>query len=105
MYKCETWNYFIQKEEKKDIVGLLKSIFKSEKYKLKPSRLVAERGGEKKQYSAILFYKVYDLAEKIKKKSNRIILIIFENNKWKYFKKIFQLQWKNPISWNLWFIR
>ena len=37
-----------------------------QKYKLKPSRLVAERGGEKKQYSAILFYKVYDLAEKIK---------------------------------------
>ena len=66
LYKCGCWNYFIQKEEKRDIIGLLKSIFKSEKYKLKPSRLVAERGGEKKQYSAILFYKVYDLAEKIK---------------------------------------
>jgi hypothetical protein len=33
---------------------------------LKPSRIMAERGGEKKQYSAILFYKEYDLTEKIK---------------------------------------
>jgi len=31
VYKC-CWNYFIQKEEKRDILGLLKSIFKSEKY-------------------------------------------------------------------------
>ena len=70
LYKCGTWNYFVKQHTKEgeepSEIGLLKSIFKSEKYKLKPSRLVAERGGEKKQYSAILFYKVYDLAEKIK---------------------------------------
>ena len=70
LYKCGTWNYFVKQHTKEgeepSEIGLLKSIFKSEKYKLKPSRLVAERGGEKKQYNAILFYKVYDLAEKIK---------------------------------------
>lgn len=70
LYKCGTWNYFVKQHTKEgeepSEIGLMKSIFKSEKYKLKPSRLVAERGGEKKQYSAILFYKVYDLAEKIK---------------------------------------
>jgi len=70
LYKCGTWNYFVKQHTKEgedpSEIGLLKSIFKSEKYKLKQSRLVAERGGEKKQYSAILFYKVYDLAEKIK---------------------------------------
>ena len=27
LYKCGCWNYFIQKEEKRDIIGLLKSIF------------------------------------------------------------------------------
>lgn len=70
LYKCGTWNYFVKQHTKEGVVPseicLLKSIFKSEKFKLKPSRLVAEKGGEKKQYSAILFYKKYDLAEKIK---------------------------------------
>jgi hypothetical protein len=66
LYKCGSWNYFIQKEENRNIIGLLKSIFKSEKYKLKPSRMMAERGGNKKQYCTILFYREYNLAEKIK---------------------------------------
>lgn len=54
------------------VICLLKSIFKSEKYKLISKRTVSERANEKKQYNAILFYKGYDLVDK-KKKSNRII--------------------------------
>ena len=57
LYKCGCWNYFIQKEENRDIIGLLKSIFKSEKYELISKRILAEREGEKKQYSGIYFFK------------------------------------------------
>jgi len=57
LYKCGCWNYFIQKEEKRDIVGLLKSIFKSEKYELVSKMKYAERGGERKKYSHIYFLK------------------------------------------------
>ena len=57
LYKCGSWNYFIQKEEKRDIIGLLKSIFKSEKYELVSKRIFAERKCEKKQYSGIYFFK------------------------------------------------
>lgn len=66
LYKCGCWNYFIQKEEKRDEIGLLKSIFRDEKYKLIPKRIMAERGCEKKQHSVIMFYKEYNLGEKIK---------------------------------------
>ena len=47
-------------------VCLLKSIFKSEKYKLISKWIVFERANEKKQHNAIIFYKGYDLSEKIK---------------------------------------
>jgi hypothetical protein len=57
LYKCGCWNYFIQKEENRDEIGLLKSIFKSEKYELISKRILAERNGEKKQYSGIYFFK------------------------------------------------
>lgn len=57
LYKCGTWDYFIQKEEKRDIVGLLKSIFKSEKYELVSKMKYAERAGERKKYSHIYFLK------------------------------------------------
>ena len=57
LYKCGCWNYFIQKEENRDEIGLLKSIFKSEKYELISKRILAEREGEKKQYSGIYFFK------------------------------------------------
>ena len=57
LYKCGCWNYFIQKEEKRDTVGLLKSIFKSENYELISKRILAERENKKKQYSGIYFFK------------------------------------------------
>ena len=57
LYKCGCWNYFIQKEANRDQIGLLKSIFKSEKYELISKRILAEREGEKKQYSGIYFFK------------------------------------------------
>lgn len=57
LYKCGSWNYFIQKEENRDEIGLLKSIFKSEKYELISKRILEERNGEKKQYSGIYFFK------------------------------------------------
>lgn len=70
LYKCGTWNYFVKQHTKEgeepSEICLLKSIFKSEKYKLISKRTVSERANEKKQYNAILFYKEYDLAEKIK---------------------------------------
>ncbi len=65
LYKCGCWNYFIQKEENRDEIGLLKSIFKSEKYKLISKRKFIEKDGLKKQYSCIFFYKDYELNEKI----------------------------------------
>jgi hypothetical protein len=49
LYKCGSWNYFIQKEENRDIIGLLKSVFKSEKYELVSKRILAEREGEKEE--------------------------------------------------------
>ena len=57
LYKCGCWNYFIQKEENIDIIGLLKSIFKSEKYELVSKMKYTEREGEKKKYSHIYFFK------------------------------------------------
>ncbi len=57
LYKCGCWNYFIQKEENRDIIGLLKSIFKSEKYELVSKMKYTERDGEKKKYSHIYFFK------------------------------------------------
>jgi hypothetical protein len=52
-YKCCSWNYFIQKEEKRDIIGLLKSILKSEKYKLMNDKKYIEKDGVKKQYTYV----------------------------------------------------
>ncbi len=66
LYKCGCWNYFIQKEENRDEIGLLKSIFKSENYKLISKRKFIEKEGIKKQYSCIFFYKDYELNEIIK---------------------------------------
>ena len=57
LYKCGCWNYFIKKEEKRDIVGLLKSIFKSENYELVSKRILALRENKKKQYSGVYFFK------------------------------------------------
>ncbi len=57
LYKCGCWNYFIQKEEKRETIGLLKSIFKSENYELISKRILAERENKKKQYSGIYFFK------------------------------------------------
>ncbi len=50
-YKCGTWNYFIQKEENRDLIGLLKSILKNEKYKLINDKKYIEKNGNKKQYT------------------------------------------------------
>ena len=66
LYKCGCWNYFIQKEENRDEIGLLKSIFKNEKYELITKRILAERKGDKKQYSGIYFFKDLNLNEYFK---------------------------------------
>jgi len=50
-YKCGSWNFFIQKEENRDIIGLLKSIFKNENYKLINDKKYIEKNGIKKQYT------------------------------------------------------
>ena len=63
LYKCGSWNYFIQKEENRDIIGLLKSIFKSEKYELVSKRILAVRENKKKQYSGIYFFKDLNITQ------------------------------------------
>lgn len=50
-YKCGTWNYFIQKEENRDVIGLLKSILKNENYKLLNDKKYIDKDGIKKQYT------------------------------------------------------
>jgi hypothetical protein len=61
LYKCGTWNYFVKQHTKEgeelSEIGLLKSIFKSEKYELISKRIIAERASEKKQYNVIYFFK------------------------------------------------
>ena len=56
MFKCGTWNYFV-KQHNKDVseIGLLKSIFKNEKYELSNRRRLTEREGVKKIYIEICF--------------------------------------------------
>jgi hypothetical protein len=61
LYKCGTWNYFVKQHTKEgeepSEIGLLKSIFKDEKYELISKRILADREGEKKQHSSIYFFK------------------------------------------------
>jgi hypothetical protein len=57
MFKCGSWNYFIQNEEDRSEIGLLKSIFKNEKYNLSNKRRLTERDGIKKIYIEICFNK------------------------------------------------
>ena len=52
-YKCGTWNYFIQKEENRDIIGLLKSVFKTENFQLINKQKFLTIDGIKKQYTQI----------------------------------------------------
>ena len=70
LYKCGCWNFFVKQHTKEgeepSEICLLKSIFKDEKYKLISKRIMAKRGYEKKQHSVIMFYKEYNLEEKIK---------------------------------------
>ena len=54
IYKCGGWNYFIKKEEREEI-GLLKSIFKDEKYELISKRQFKEIEEKKKQYTYLYF--------------------------------------------------
>ena len=58
MFKCGTWNYFV-KQHNKDVseIGLLKSIFKNEKYEIISKRKIANIDGSKKQLCQIFFFK------------------------------------------------
>ena len=51
MYKCGTWNYFVKQHTKEgeepSEIGLMKSIFKSEKFELVSKMKYAEREGER----------------------------------------------------------
>ena len=61
-YKCGTWNYFIQPEENRDLIGLLKSILKNENYQLINKKKFLDITGVKKLYTQL--YIIND--EKIK---------------------------------------
>ena len=58
-YKCGSWNYFIKLNSNSNVdeIGLLKSIFKSEKYNITNKRIMKEINKEKKLYSVLYFYK------------------------------------------------
>ena len=58
MFKCGCLNYFIQKEEDRSEIGMLKSIFKNEKYELSNRSRLTEREGIKKIYIEIYFNKI-----------------------------------------------
>ncbi len=70
LYKCGTWNYFVKQHTKEgeepSEIGLLKSIFKNEKYELVSKMKYAEREGEKKKYSHIYFFKDLNLNQYFK---------------------------------------
>jgi len=61
LFKCGSWNYFIQKEDNRDDIGLLKSIFKTENYEIIMKKKTDERDSIKKQYSQIFFIKDLNL--------------------------------------------
>jgi hypothetical protein len=70
LYKCGCWNYFVKQHTKEgeepSEICLLKSIFKSEKYKLISKRTVSERANKKKQYSQLYFFKDLNLNQHFK---------------------------------------
>ena len=70
LYKCGTWNYFVKQHTKEgeepSEIGLLKSIFKSEKFELVSKMKYAEREGERKKYSHIYFFKDLNLNQYFK---------------------------------------
>jgi hypothetical protein len=70
LYKCGTWNYFVKQHikegEEPSEIGLMKSIFKSEKFELVSKMKYAEREGERKKYSHIYFLKDLNLNQYFK---------------------------------------
>jgi hypothetical protein len=58
-YKCGSWNYFIKLNSNNltDEIGLLKSIFKSEKYSITNKRINRNINGTKKLCSILYFHK------------------------------------------------
>ena len=56
IFKCGCWNYFIQKEEDRNEIGLLKSIFKNEGFKILSKRKYMDINGIKKQFNILYFY-------------------------------------------------
>jgi hypothetical protein len=61
IFKCGCWNYFIQKEEDRNEIGLLKSIFKNEGFKILSKRKYMDINGVKKQFNILYFYKELEL--------------------------------------------
>jgi hypothetical protein len=67
IYKSSGWNYFAKGETKKDTIGLLKSIFKDDKYELISKRQYKEIDGKKKQHTYLYFMKNLSLDGHLKK--------------------------------------
>ena len=70
IFKCGGWNYFIKSDNEieKDKIGLLKSIFRDEKYEIISKRQYKEINGNKKQYTYLYFMKNIILNEHTKNK-------------------------------------
>ena len=70
LYKCGTWNYFVKQHTKEgeepSEIGLLKSIFKDEKYELMSKMKYAEREVVRKKYCHIYFLKDLNLNQYLK---------------------------------------
>jgi len=60
LYKCGCWNYFIKLNSNSKVseLGLLKSIFKNEKYNLLNKKTITEIDGNKKACSMLFFFKI-----------------------------------------------
>ena len=67
IYKWNQWAYFKNKEEDRDEIGLLRSMFKSEKYGIVSKREYKERDNIKKKYTCLYFIKDLNMDEILKR--------------------------------------
>lgn len=65
IFKCGTWAYF-KKREDRDEIGLLRSMFKSDKYEIISKRQYEYVGDEMRKYTCLYFIKDFDMNKLLK---------------------------------------
>ena len=66
MYKCGQWEYFKNKEEDRDEIGLMRSMFKNEKYEIISKREYKEIDNVTKKHTCLYFIKDFNMKELLK---------------------------------------